>query len=699
MPQSTDHSTDHATVDDLAMWLRRDYEAPLGELAEHYPSEQRSLELDWTDLHRYDPDLADDYLNHPEQIGEYLEESLRCVDLPVGITLGNAHVRVRNIPDARTYYPGGFSPTDYPSQYLAVRGEVSKATDAYANMEEAAFECQRCGTLTDVPQSGGDFQEPHECQGCERQGPFQINFDQSAFVDAQDLLVQTPPEVASGAGQSIEVHVEDDLADIATVGDRVTVSGIVHLEQQTKGTQKTTKFDPYLEGRHIEVEETDHTEIEVISSERSRIEALADGVEGNPLAVAAQSYLPEIYGYGTIKQALVLAIVGGASDTDGIRGEFHVLVLGDPGTGKSVLIEGIDDLAVRSVATSAVDTTASGLTTTATRDDFGGDEWSLDAGAFVKAHEGVLYIDELDDMDPADRKSMLDPMSKQQIHVSKAGINATLSTQAAVIAAANPEYGRFDQYESLAEQFVFDGNLLSRFDLIFTVRDEPDPDEDADVGDHMTRARDAKKRQQAGEDLTDDQRDAIEGPVDEGILRKWLALAKQQPDPVYESEAVREALTDKFVTLRGIHGYDDNAAVPVTYRKLPAVERIAEAHAKLEFSPVITERHAEAAMQLVGDSMQDYAKNEDGELDADIQEVGESTSQRERRKTLANVIRDLQSDCDNGVPRDAVIETAQEEWGLAGVGVDRLHDDMDVMLRDGEAVEPQTDHIRYIGRR
>ena len=157
MPQSTDHSTDHATVDDLAMWLRRDYEAPLGELAEHYPSEQRSLELDWTDLHRYDPDLADDYLNHPEQIGEYLEESLRCVDLPVGITLGNAHVRVRNIPDARTYYPGGFSPTDYPSQYLAVRGEVSKATDAYANMEEAAFECQRCGTLTDVPQSGGDF--------------------------------------------------------------------------------------------------------------------------------------------------------------------------------------------------------------------------------------------------------------------------------------------------------------------------------------------------------------------------------------------------------------------------------------------------------------------------------------------------------------------------------------------------------------
>jgi len=246
---------------------------------------------------------------------------------------------VIDLDEDRTFYPGHFSPTDRAGEYVAVQGEISKASDEYSKIVEAAFECDRCGTMSYIPQDGSGFQEPHECQGCERQGPFSVNLDQSDLIDAQMLRIQTPPEIAEGAGQELDVDVERDLTELATVGDRVTITGVLHLEQVTKGKQKTGRFEPYMDASAIQVEESDHTQMEIVPEERSRIETLAAGSEGDPIDLAGQSLAPKIHGLDQLKRMAILLMVGGQRveypDGSVDRGDFHMLILGDPGVAKS----------------------------------------------------------------------------------------------------------------------------------------------------------------------------------------------------------------------------------------------------------------------------------------------------------------------------------------------------------------------------
>jgi len=688
--QATTELTDAA--DEL---YRNYYRDAIGTLSLHYPQEQRSLELDFQDLYRFDPDLADDLLEHPGDIIDVLEEGLRLYDKPIDVELGQAHVRVHNLPDEYTYFPTEFSPTEEAGGYRTIRGDVLVSTETYSKIEVAAFECERCGCLTRIPQTDGDFQEPHECQGCERQGPFNINHDQSEMVDGETIQLQTPPEVAGGAGRTLQVFVEDDATDKVEMGDRIAVSGVLHLNQKTKGrNQKTGQFEPYLDGHHIQIEEATQANMEINAETRSEVEALAAGEKGDPLTVAADSLHPGVYGYDTEKRALILAIIGGATNTPDVRGKFHVLFIGDPSTGKSQLINRVNEIAARSISVSGQQSTSAGLVSTATQGEFSDGRWTLSPGAFVKANEGVVTIDELDDMDPDHRSSMLEPMANQKVSVSKAGINATLSTKTAVLAAANPNGSRFDPFDALAEQFGFASNLISRFDLVFTFRDQPDQEDDADIGNHVTQFRDAKIRAERGENIPEEQQEVVEKPVSDDTLRIWLALANQQPDPVYESDEVRQQLVDSFVTLRGANGYAEDAEVPVTFRKLPGVERIARAHAKLEFSPVITERHAEQAMGMVGKSMQDYQKTEDGKFDADIAETGSSKSQKKRADLIEDTIKDLQSASDDDMAKvDKVIAELDGD-----VDADRVEDHIQkLMHRKGEAIEPRTGYVRYLG--
>ncbi|WP_121744764.1 minichromosome maintenance protein MCM [Natronorubrum halophilum] len=696
---STQPSQDEPLTDRLATkFYRRYYKEEIGKLAQKYPNEQRSLEVDWGDIHQFDPKVADDYLTQPEQMRRYFEEALRIFDLSIDISL-HAHVRVGNLPEEYTFYPGEFSPSEHLADYRSIRGEITKTSDVYPKIEESAFECKLCGTLTRVPQPDGSFQEPHECQGCERQGPFRVNFDQSEFVDAQKLRIKVPPELADGAGQKIDAFVEDDIAGDVTVGDRVVVSGIIHFEQESSGQQKKPKFDPYLEGHHIEIEKTDQQDLDVSSQERKRIRELSDGAEGDPLDVGAQSLTTKVFGYDLEKKALILAMVSGGQiqygDGDSDRSTLNVFLIGDPGTGKSKLIDRAESIGWRTVGVTSRRATGPGLTVTAEQDDFGDGDWSLKAGAFVKANGGTVCIDELDDMEPDVRAFMLEPMSKQKINASIAGEQATFETQTSVIAAGNPKHGRFDPYEPIPEQFDFRSDLLSRFDLIFTVQDVSKEESDRELADHVLDVRDAAKREE--DVLVDEDDDVAEPIVDPEIFRKWIAVAKQQPNPPFESEAVKEQLRESFLEIRKLYDVRDSSPVPVTFRDLEGLVRIAEAAAKFELSNTITERHAQIATEMAGRSMQDVGKNEDGEFDADVVEVGQSKSQKDRKKTLKLSIDDLEDEYDSGVPRERVIEYIQEDCDR-DYSADRLHADMDVLLEAGEAIEPQTDHIRYLGR-
>ena len=383
-------------------FYRNYYRDAIGRLAQNYPNEQRSLYIDYDDLYRFDTDLADDYLNQPDQLREYAEEALRLYDLPADVKLGKAHVRLRNI-DRNVDIRSIRVHDDHIGKLISVSGIVRKATDVRPKITEAAFECQRCGTMTYIPQSDGNFQEPHECQGCERQGPFRVNFDQSEFIDAQKVRVQESPEGLRGGEtpQSIDINIEDDITGEVTAGDHVTVTGVLHIEQQKSGQEKSAIFDLYMDGVAIDIEDEEFEDMDITDEDKQQIVELSnrDTIYEDMVASVA----PAIYGYDEEKLAMILQLFSGVTknlpDGSRIRGDLHMLLIGDPGTGKSQMISYIQNIAPRSVYTSGKGSSSAGLTAAAVRDDFGdGQQWTLEAGALVLADKGIAAVDELDKM-------------------------------------------------------------------------------------------------------------------------------------------------------------------------------------------------------------------------------------------------------------------------------------------------------------
>ncbi|PSP88751.1 AAA family ATPase [Halobacteriales archaeon QS_4_66_20] len=689
-------------IDRFEEFYRDYYRNEIGELAQKYPNEQRSLYVNWSDLYRYDPDLADDVVAQPEQMRDYAEEALRLYDLPVDVKLGGAHVRIVNLGET-TEIRGIRS--RHHSRLISVQGMIRKATSVRPKIEEAAFECQRCGTLTRIPQAAGDFQEPHECQGCERQGPFQINFDQSEFVDSQKLRVQESPEGLSGGEtpESIDVHIEDDLTGQVTPGDHVRVTGVLHLEQQGSEREKSPVFDIYMNGWSVQVEDEEFEEMEITDEDKKDIVELSNDPDIYEKMVGSMA--PSIYGYEQEKLAIMLQLFSGVTkhlpDGSRLRGDLHVLLIGDPGTGKSMLLQYVRNLAPRSVYTSGKGSSAAGLTAAAVRDDFGeGQQWSLEAGALVLADRGIAAVDELDKMRSEDQSAMHQALEQQEISVSKAGINATLKSRCSLLGAANPIHGRFDEYEAMAEQIDLDPPLISRFDLIFTVTDQPDEEEDRRLAEHIietnytgelnthrTETTTSNVTKAEVENVSED----VEPVIDTELLRKYVAYAKRNCFPTMNEEA-KTAIRDFYVDLR-LEGQGEDNAIPITARKLEGLVRLAEASARVRLSDTVEKDDAERVIEIVQSSLEDVGIDpETGELDADIVEAGTSKSQRDRIKNMKGIIRELQDEYDEGAPIEEVLDRAEE------AGTERSKADHEIQkLKDkGDIYEPTNDHLRIV---
>ncbi|UPW01958.1 minichromosome maintenance protein MCM [Halorussus gelatinilyticus] len=687
-------------IDNFEQFYRRYYSDEIGRLAQNYPNEQRSLSIDWTDLYRYDSDLADDFLSQPEQLREYAEEALRLYDLPVDVSLGQAHVRVQNLDESTDIRE---IRARHVNTMVSVQGIVRKATNVRPKIQEAAFECQRCGTLTYIPQSGGDFQEPHECQGCERQGPFQINFDQSEFVDSQKLRVQESPEGLRGGEtpQSLDVHIEDDITGEVTPGDHVTVTGVLHLEQQGSGQDKSAVFDVYMDGISVTIEDEQFEEMDITDEDKQEIVELSQSDDIYEQMV--DSMAPAIYGYEEEKLAMILQLFSGVTkhlpDESRIRGDLHMLLIGDPGTGKSQMISYVQNIAPRSVYTSGKGSSSAGLTAAAVRDDFGdGQQWTLEAGALVLADQGIAAVDELDKMAADDRSAMHEALEQQKISVSKAGINATLKSRCSLLGAANPKYGRFDQYESIGEQIDLEPALISRFDLIFTVTDQPDEEHDKRLAQHIIQTnyagqlntqRTEMSAPNISEEQVESQTEEVAPAIDPDLLRKYIAYAKRSCFPTMTEEAKR-TIEDFYVDLR-TKGADEDAPVPVTARKLEALVRLSEASARVRLSDEVEQQDAERAVEITRSCLQDIGVDpETGQFDADVVETGTSKSQRDRIKDIKQLIGDVEEEYDEGAPVDVVLDRAEE----IGLDHSKAEHEIDKLKQKGEVYEPSTDHLR-----
>lgn len=666
------HDIYQEDIDAAVSWLSREYRDEIGRLAQRFPNEQAALEVSWRDLRtarwlrNEHGDLRWSLENDAEVIREVLGEALPKTDMPVDVSmLSEATIRINDAPD-ETVRSVDEAHTFGVGEYAPLRGQVSKVTGVFEEAATIAYECQRCGTLEHIPQNNPDErQEPHQCQGCERQGPFKINFDQSELRYLQKARLEQPPEeTQGGSGAHMDVFLRDDLVKSVTAGDRVTMAGYKHLVEKD---QDSALFESYVDAEAVDPEEQDYSELN-ISQYRDQIEELAAADDTVEQLIA--SLAPKIQGHETIKEAIVLQLFGGVRTDrpDGSieRGDIHVLLLGDPGTAKSTLLDFVSNLSPRSVKVSGKGATAAGITAAAVRDDWGGSEWTLEAGALVLANKGVACIDEIDKIDDTVRSSMHRAMANQEVNISKAGINATLPTRTSVLAAGNPKYGRFDPAEPITDQIDLGPTLLSRFDLQFMLRDVPNEEEDRDLAKTIVRGRQAAADHVHHGARTDDD-GSVDAPVSQDVFRAYIAHARRSYQPRIVDEDVMDALSDSFASLRTMNGEGDGTTVPVTMRKLEGIQRLAEASARLRLSDTVEKEDVDRAQRLIGESMQQLGMNEDGEMDADIVEAGASMSQKDRIKTVQRVIGDAEGAIEEG---DLVSQAV--ERGLSRDRVDHV---------------------------
>ncbi|WP_088857458.1 LAGLIDADG family homing endonuclease [Thermococcus profundus] len=263
------------------------------------------------------------------------------------------------------------------------------------------------------------------------------------------------------------------------------------------------------------------------------------------------------------------------------------------------------------------------------------------------------------------------------ISISKAGITATLNSRTTVIAAANPKFGRFNRMKSLPEQLDLPPTLLSRFDLIFLLLDEPDEKVDADIAEHILRVR----RGEA---------EVVTPKIPYDLLKKYIAYARKNVHPVLSREAMEEIKNYYVRMRRGFKRSGENEGelqpIPITARQLEALIRLSEAHARMRLSETVTREDARAAIRIVEDMLRTIAVDEEGSLDAAILEVGKSTRKLNKIEKLIDIINALESEGEFGAPEDSVIEAAKQ----AGLGTENdIKKLLNDLKRDARIYEPR----------
>lgn len=673
-------------------FYRRHAQAAMAQLAEQYPHESTSITVDWEVLARFDRELAEDVIDEPEETREAAEAAVAQYDLPVDIAIDEERVtvRFRNLPTAVEHDVGHYSPTDVANTLRAVRGQVSQMTQPDSLMTEAAFECQRCGTVTPIPQSADSWQEPTECPGCERQGPFQINFSKSTMVDHQTVRLQTPPEeVTDGGTDSLDIEVRGDVVGAVTPGERVRAITEMDLRQTSSGRDKQPTFEPVGKADAFEHLERDLDDV-AIDQHREEFEKIADSGEAMEEIVA--SIAPSIHGYEHIKRAIALQLFGGVRkelpDGSTRRGSPHVLLVGDPGLGKTQLIKYATTLAPRSIYTSGQGSTKAGLTASAVQDDFGDGGWTIKAGALVQAHRGVAGIDELDKMAEEDRSGLLEAMESQTVSKNAAGQNVTLPAQTTVLAGANPAQGRFNDHQQLGEQVDLHPALFSRFDLIFTMTDDQDDAHDMAVSKQITDSARVGQRLAAGRDLDGVDANEVTPTIEPDVLRAYIAYARQERFPELTEDA-QEVIQQRYAKIRNAN--DEDGPVPTTPRSIEAMVRLAEAKARTRLAEEITAQDARTVCDMVERALAGCGVDpESGDIDVDILETGTSHSQRERIRMLKAIVADLEKKHDAGAPVDEMRELFVER----GIAESKFEPTVDKLRQKGEIYEPSSDHYR-----
>ena len=578
---------------------------------------------------------------------------------------------------------------------VRLKGLVRKATPVRPRMEVGLFECEWERHRNSYIQDFFTFEKPIRCtaETC-KCTEFKLRDDLSQFIDSQKIEIQEYPEDLPPGAQPerLTAYFESSLAHKIQPGDRVAIVGIIKPKSQFQGRRQKSEFDIYLYAHSIDEKIGENESVIPTANELIEIKELS--IQEDIAEKIRDSIAPTIFGMNWEKRALTLQQFGGVDkklpDGTRIRGDIHMLMMGDPGLAKSQLLRSAARIAPRGVMAAGKSTSAAGLTAAAVRDEFGEGRWTLEAGTLVLASGGIACIDEIDKMSEEDRSSMHEAMEQQTISIAKAGISAQLKSKCSVLAAANPKRSRFDMSMPLPPQVNMPVSLLSRFDVFFIIEDKPDPEKDSLLADKILESHRAGEELVPGEAIDEDDLAirSLSGPIDSRMLRLYISHAKKLR-PVMTLQA-QTLIKEHYTDLRKrYHNTDDqDKTMPITPRQLESIIRLAEAHAKMYLSKTVDVPHAQGAIDLM-----DLFLNVTLRGDVDLAFFGSDAEQRKKdtdpRLRILGIIDERGT---NGMDEQEIYELMEKE----GYSRNRIEKTIAKLREDGEILERDFKFVRKV---
>uniref|UniRef100_A0A3Q2Z6F5 DNA replication licensing factor MCM5 n=1 Tax=Hippocampus comes TaxID=109280 RepID=A0A3Q2Z6F5_HIPCM len=562
------------------------------ELKRHYTLGEYCVEVEMEDLASFDEDLSDCLYKLPSD------------NLPL------VKCRIQ-------------TSSEQVSHLVKVHGIIISATPVKAKATKVCLQCRSCRHVINnisVPPGLQGYALPRKCSNTNTTArlkcpmdPYFIIPDRCVCVDFQTLRLQESPDAVPHGEmpRHLQLYCDRYLCDRVVPGNRVTIMGIYSIKKtaavKAKGREKSAGVGiraSYLRviGIQVDTEGAGRGATGSVSpQEEEELRTLA--ASPDVYTSLARSVAPSIYGSDDLKKAITCLLFGGSRKRlpDGLtrRGDINLLMLGDPGTAKSQLLKFVERSSPIGVYTSGKGSSAAGLTASVLRDP-ATRGFIMEGGAMVLADGGVVCIDEFDKMREDDRVAIHEAMEQQTISIAKAGITTTLNSRCSVLAAANSVFGRWDDTKG-EDNIDFMPTILSRFDMIFIIKDLHDQQRDMTLARHVMNVHLSAQTQTEG----------VEGEIPLATFKKYIAFARAKCGPRL-SAAAAEKLKNRYVLMRsGAREHeretDKRASIPITVRQLEAVVRIAESLAKMKLQAVAGEEEVDEALRLFQVSTLDAA--------------------------------------------------------------------------------------------
>lgn len=479
----------------------------------------------------------------------------------------------------------------YNGKLISTKAMIKNITPIQVKLKQAAYECRGCARLHTIDvENSNQVVMPSLCPNCGSRD-FRLASESSIYRNARYVKLEEPLELRTGGNsREFKGYMQDYLASPhhnLKPGDVVDILGTFNVERINPNKND---FEFMINLHNIAPVDDAFEDYRITKEDKKKIKTLAKDPEIYKKLV--NTLMPEIYGYDIVKEGLLLQLFEGnrprgdtfKSDTMD-RWTIHVLLIGDPGIGKSQIISALKKRAPKIMSIAGTNTSQAGLTTSAVKDELTG-TWAMEAGAVVLADTGVLCIDEYDKLSKHTQKSLNEPMEQLSVSSAKAGLVQTMTARTSILAAANPKYSRFNKYKSINEQIDIPDSNLSRFDLVFALEDNIDESKDRKLATNLLRKEKFVREVEV---------------IEEELFKKYITYAKTECFPRLDSKACK-CLVNFYVQTRQSALVDDSAK-PITTRDLMAMERLAIARAKTELRDIATLDDAKEAIRIYSEAL------------------------------------------------------------------------------------------------